>query len=173
MWLVQNWFENETIICLKFCYLNLSDRLKRNFYSKWHSSLFWNTKKAKHTSDENTKKFQLSLKHAHGSHAARAIPYSPEQYVFQNWCFFCEILFRISLFIWYQSNVKRCSLTRRLICLHTGKDLCACFHSKQSWSLSDAISNEMTKQRKTSSSISDSDPKHGVRQVRVGIEWIW
>ena len=33
------------------------------------------------------KKFQLSLRHAHGSHAARAA-YYPEQYVFQNWCFF-------------------------------------------------------------------------------------
>ena len=45
------------------------------------------------------KKFQLSLRHAHGSHAARAIPYPPQQHVFQNWCLFCEILFRILLFI--------------------------------------------------------------------------
>ena len=44
------------------------------------------------------KKFQLSLRHAHGSHTARAA-YYPEQYLFQNWCFFCEILFRILLFI--------------------------------------------------------------------------
>ena len=44
------------------------------------------------------KKFQLPLRHAHGSHAARAA-YSPEQYVFQNLCFFGEILFRILLFI--------------------------------------------------------------------------
>ena len=34
------------------------------------------------------KQFQLSLRHAHGSHAARAIPYCPEQYVFQYLCFF-------------------------------------------------------------------------------------
>ena len=32
---------------------------------------------------------------------------------------FCEILFRILLFIWYQSNVKGCSIRRRWLCLHT------------------------------------------------------
>ena len=35
------------------------------------------------------KKFQLSLRHAHGSHAARAA-YSPEQYIFQCLCFFAR-----------------------------------------------------------------------------------
>ena len=38
------------------------------------------------------KNLQLSVKHAHGSYAARAIPYFPEQYVFHNWCFLRDFI---------------------------------------------------------------------------------
>ena len=36
------------------------------------------------------KNLQLSVKHAHGSYAARAIPYFPEQYVFHNFVLFAR-----------------------------------------------------------------------------------
>ena len=38
------------------------------------------------------KNLQLSVKHAHGSYGARAIPYFPEQYVFHNWCFLRDFI---------------------------------------------------------------------------------
>ena len=38
------------------------------------------------------KNLQLSVKHARGSYAARAIPYFPEQYVFHNWCFLRDFI---------------------------------------------------------------------------------
>ena len=87
--------KKKTRICLKFCYLNLSDQPKRNFYSKWltlYFSLFKCHESEVHVISQMTalKNLQLSVKHAHGSYAARAIPYSPELYVFQNWCFFAR-----------------------------------------------------------------------------------
>ena len=48
------------------------------------------------------KKFQLSLRHAHGSHAARAAYYL-EQYVFQNWCFFAR--FYLGFYFSYDTRV--------------------------------------------------------------------
>lgn len=78
-------------ICPKLCCLNLSDQPKRNFYllKMTYFSLLNCQESEAHVILQMTtlKKFQLSLRHAHGSHVARAA-YSPKQYVFQNWRFF-------------------------------------------------------------------------------------